>query len=88
MAIDRDDVGEEYPKKKESQQLFLDFFKVPKDSPRRKQEGVYHAELFGPVGKRVAELLLRRRGLGQCKQVSGDTQNWPPDDMKNWPPSD
>src|SRR5262245_35686394 len=42
-----------YPKKAESQQIFLDFFGVPKDSPRRKQEGVYHAQTFGPPGKRV-----------------------------------
>ena len=45
------DAGAEYPKKRESQQLFQDFFNVPKDSPRRKQEGVYHAEVFGPPGK-------------------------------------
>src|SRR5947207_14364078 len=29
----------EYPKKDESQQLFLDFFGIPRDSPRRKQNG-------------------------------------------------
>ena len=32
----RDDAGADYPRKKESQQIFLDFFGVPKDSPRRK----------------------------------------------------
>ena len=31
----RNDAGAEYPIKKESQQAFLDFFDVPKDSPRR-----------------------------------------------------
>ena len=56
-----DDVGSEYPKKKESQQLFLDFFNIPKDSPRRKQEGVYNAETFGPAGKRVQIILLDMR---------------------------
>jgi len=45
------DAGADYAKKRESQQLFQDFFDVPKDSPRRKQEGVYHAEVFGPPGK-------------------------------------
>ncbi|ADV50039.1 hypothetical protein Celal_2757 [Cellulophaga algicola DSM 14237] len=35
------DGGVEYKSKKESQQVFLDFFKVPKGSPRRAQEGVY-----------------------------------------------
>lgn len=52
------DAGAEYPKKRESQQVFLDFFGVPEDSPRRKQEGVYHAPVFGPPGKRVQIILL------------------------------
>ena len=43
------DAGADYPKKVESQQVFLDFFGVAKDSPRRKQEGVYHAAIFGSV---------------------------------------
>lgn len=55
------DAGAEYPKKKESQQLFLDFFNVPKESPRRKQEGVYHAAVFGPADKRVQVILLDTR---------------------------
>ncbi|GDY10431.1 MAG: alkaline phosphatase family protein [Planctomycetota bacterium] len=55
------DAGAEYSKKHESQQLFQDFFDVPKDSPRRKQEGVYHAEVFGPPGKRVQIILLDAR---------------------------
>ncbi len=55
------DAGSEYPKKRESQQIFLDFFNVPADSPRRKQEGVYHAQVFGPVGKRVQIILLDAR---------------------------
>lgn len=55
------DAGAEFPKKRESQQLFQDFFDIPKDSPRRKQEGVYHAEIFGPPGQRVQILLLDAR---------------------------
>jgi alkaline phosphatase D len=55
------DAGAEYPKKRESQQLFLDFFGVPRDSPRRRQEGVYHAEVIGPPGRRVQILLLDTR---------------------------
>src|SRR5438132_2719986 len=57
----RNDAGAEYPKKDEAQAAFLDFFGVPKDSPRRKQEGVYHAEVFGPPGKRVQIILLDTR---------------------------
>jgi len=33
------DAGADYPKRAESQQLMLDFFGEPKDSPRRKREG-------------------------------------------------
>lgn len=55
------DGGVEFPKKRESQQLCLDFFRVPKDSPRRQREGVYHAEIFGPPGKRVQIILTDSR---------------------------
>ena len=55
------DEGVEYPKKRESQQLFLDFFGVAKDSPLRKQEGVQSSHTFGPDGKRVQIILLDTR---------------------------
>lgn len=55
------DVGAEYPKRRESQQVFLDFFDVGKDDPRRKQEGVYSSHLFGPAGQRVQLILLDAR---------------------------
>jgi alkaline phosphatase D len=55
------DGGEWYPKKAESQQVMLDFFGVPADSPRRSREGVYGAYMFGPEGKRVQLILLDAR---------------------------
>ena len=55
------DGGVEYPKKVESQQVFLDFFGEPADSPRRKQEGVYDSRIYGPDGKRVQIILLDTR---------------------------
>ena len=55
------DGGAEYPKRRESQQVFLDFFGEPKDSPRRKREGVYDARVYGPMGKRVQIILLDTR---------------------------
>jgi alkaline phosphatase D len=55
------DAGADYPKKRESQQVFLDFFEVPKDDPRRRQEGVYQARTFGPDGKQVQIILLDTR---------------------------
>ena len=56
-----DDGGADYPMKRPSQQLFLDFFDVPVEDPRRQQEGVYHSRLFGPEGKRVQVILLDTR---------------------------
>ena len=55
------DAGEEYPLKEQSQQLFLDFFGYPADSPLRKQKGVYNARIFGPEGKRVQIIMLDTR---------------------------
>jgi len=55
------DGGREYPKKKQSQQVFLDFFGAPKDDPRRTREGVYYSETVGPPGKRVQFILLDTR---------------------------
>jgi alkaline phosphatase D len=57
----KNDAGAEYPKRKESQQVFLDFFEAPKDDPRRSREGMYSAQVFGPPGKRVQLILLDAR---------------------------
>lgn len=55
------DAGADYPQRRESQQLFLDFFGVDADDPRRRRDGVYHSELHGPAGRRVQILLLDAR---------------------------
>jgi len=55
------DAGAEWLHKDAAQKLFLDFFDVPADSPRRTQKGVYHSEIFGPEGKRVQVILLDLR---------------------------
>jgi len=55
------DAGRSYPKRDSSQQLFLDFFGVPDDDPRRERKGVYSAHTFGPPGRRVKVLLLDTR---------------------------
>jgi alkaline phosphatase D len=57
----RNDGGAEFPIKRESQQLFLDVFNEPQDSPRRRQAGVYDAKIVGPVGQRVQIILLDTR---------------------------
>jgi alkaline phosphatase D len=55
------DSGAEYPKRAESQKVFLDFWDEPLNSPRRKREGVYDAKIFGPAGKQVQVILLDTR---------------------------
>jgi alkaline phosphatase D len=55
------DAGADWPHRKESQQIFLDFFGIANDSPRRTQEGIYSAAAFGPSGRRVQVILLDTR---------------------------
>ncbi|MFM9058305.1 MAG: alkaline phosphatase D family protein [Planctomycetaceae bacterium] len=55
------DTGREYPRKRESQQEFLDFFGVAADSPLRTQAGIYRAVTVGPPGRRVQFVCLDTR---------------------------
>ena len=55
------DGGFEYPKKKESAELFLDFWQVPANHPRRSHSGIYGAYYYGPPGKRVQVILPDNR---------------------------
>ena len=55
------DGGSECAIKKEAQVEFWNWLDEPLDSPRRKQEGVYHAQSFGPAGRRVQMVLLDTR---------------------------
>ena len=57
----KNDAGAEWEHKDGAQKEFHDFFGTPPNDPRRKQKGVYHAEIFGPVGKRVQVILLDTR---------------------------
>lgn len=55
------DAGREYPRRRESQQAFLDFFGVPADAPLRRQEGIYRAITVGPPGRRLQFICLDTR---------------------------
>ena len=55
------DAGADYPKRREAEKLFLDFWKVPQDSARRSRPGIYDSQVFGPEGQRVQVLLLDTR---------------------------
>jgi alkaline phosphatase D len=55
------DVGREWIHKDASALRLHDFLGTPTDSPRRLQKGVYHAQVFGPPGRRVQVILLDTR---------------------------
>lgn len=55
------DGGIEYPHKKASQQLFLDFLNVPKNDVRRKQEGIYYSKEYRVNNESVKIILLDTR---------------------------
>jgi alkaline phosphatase D len=54
----RNDAGKWYPYKKESKEIFLNFFKEPAASERRKHEGIYHTEYITKNGKTIQLILL------------------------------
>jgi alkaline phosphatase D len=55
------DGGADYPMRVESQQIFNDFWKFPRNAPQRQREGVYDAKIFGPKGQRVQVIMLDTR---------------------------
>ena len=61
-----DDFGIEDPaaeegKREAVRRIFLDFFEVPADSPRRTRRGIWDAVILGPPGKRIQVILLDTR---------------------------
>ena len=57
----RNDAGNDYVKRVESQKVFLDFFNERADSPRRKRPGIYTSYYFGKGDQRVQLILLDTR---------------------------
>lgn len=55
------DAGQEYPRKEESRQIFLDFWQVPADSPRRAHPGIYGAHRFTDGQHTLQVILLDTR---------------------------
>lgn len=55
--------GEEFPLKKISKEIFLDFFGEPENSARRQRDGIYDAKIIGPEGRRVQIILLDTRSF-------------------------
>lgn len=55
------DMGRDYPMKRFAQQKFADFYGFPDSHPIRERNGIYHAETFGPEGRRVQVIMLDTR---------------------------
>ncbi|MDG2123217.1 MAG: alkaline phosphatase D family protein [Verrucomicrobiales bacterium] len=55
------DAGKEYPFKEESKQVFLDFWQVPDDSPRRSHPGIYGSHLYSDGDHTLQVILLDTR---------------------------
>lgn len=66
------DGGVEFYKKKESQQEFLDFLKVPENDSRRKQEGVYHTKTYTTNQGTIKVIILDTRYFRTGLTVSAD----------------
>lgn len=73
------DVGKNNPIKVASQQLFLDFLQEPRNSPRRKQQGIYTTHQYGEGDQQVKLFMLDTRyhretpGRGRA-DLLGDAQ--------------
>lgn len=57
----QNDIGRHYKYKKESKELFLDFFKEQANSERRKQDGIYTSYMYEIDGKKLQIILLDGR---------------------------
>ena len=55
------DGGAEYKMKRESKDIFLDFWNEPANSPRRRRDGIYTSYVYGPPERRVQVILLDLR---------------------------
>ena len=55
------DTGRHYPFKTESKEIFLNFFEEPKNSERRKHEGIYTSYNYEVNGKKLQIILLDNR---------------------------
>lgn len=70
------DGGAEFADKPWSKAQFLAFWQVPHDDPRRHREGLYHAVVQGPPGRRVQIILLDTRWFRSALKVT-DQRNAP-----------
>jgi len=55
------DIGRHYPFKKQSKEIFLEFFEEPKNSERRKHKGIYTSYFYNFQDKKIQVILLDNR---------------------------
>ena len=67
------DAGRHYPFKKESKEIFLNFFDEPATSARRNREGIYTAYMFETRGKKLQIIVLDNRTFrDDLKKYNGE----------------
>ncbi|MGI9517437.1 MAG: alkaline phosphatase D family protein [Pirellulaceae bacterium] len=82
------DAGKEYRFKQESKEIFMDFWRVPADSPRRQHEGIYGTHRFESDGRVLQVILLDtrtfrdplKRNGSDIPESSGFKNDYQPDD--------
>ena len=57
------DAGADYPAKEEAKAAFLEFFEIPRSSPRWSRPGLYDAASFGQAPRRLQIVLLDTRSF-------------------------
>lgn len=57
----QNDAGKNYPKKEESKEIFLDFFREPESSERRNHPGIYTSYMLEQDGLKIKVILLDTR---------------------------
>ena len=74
---DSADGGASFAFRQEAREEFLAFWQVQSQDPRRSQEGLYHAQTFGPPGQRVQVIVLDTRSFRS--RILRDTVRLPGD---------
>lgn len=69
------DAGKEYEFKEESKQIFMDFWQVPQDSPRRKHPGIYGSHRISHGDKTLQIILLDTRTFRDPLKRNNRTNN-------------
>jgi alkaline phosphatase D len=69
------DAGKEYEFKRESKQIFMDFWAVPEDSPRRDRPGIYGAHRIQGANQTLQIILLDTRTFRDPLKRNDKTNN-------------